>query len=533
MAFGFSDQDRLKRQEDVVAGLQQDRTASPAFVSAATAERDRLRTSVAGDAAATARDQAAFRSTQPPATTSRYELGQGLTGPLAARPTGLAGLAAPLQPLGAARPQMPANWSAGSRARPVPQRPVAAVAAPTGLPPTSPLGPQASPAQPRAAASAAVPGLPFSPRPRPIVIDGSPNSPTNPYLRPAGATPGASAAAAQPAPAPAGPPVPADGVYRGRSAAGNSVYSDSAAGLERATALANGQRPPPLVVPGATITPGTAPAAPAGTSFNLSGNDAQPFAARPVAQVPTSAPTPGYQARGRQGGIIRNPDQGSLANRIAQAMGDSRLAGSPSGRRAVADALMAEAGYANAERQSALATGDAADLDQIRNQAIATEGSARRTADAQQFNADLQDRAADRGARLQEARLARRPTPITTADGTMGLADDSGSFRPITGADGQPVRAAMQPRQTGELTEGDKLKSYTDRLNAINSGLGSPDEKKAQLDALNADPIYASLRSAAPAQVPTFEAFLAEARSKNSKMSDAQLRQAYDERVQR
>lgn len=365
----------------------------------------------------------------------------GGNNPDAGRPFGQA----PTLPrLGGGRPQatvpLPANYSAGPSSRPIARRPQPAVAAP------------AVPAPAAAVAAAPLAGQ-------------------------AGA-------------------VPADGVYRGRSAAGNSVYSDSAAGLERATALANGQRPPPLVVPGATITPGTAPAAPAGSSFNLSGNDAQPFAARPVAQVPTSAPTPSYQARGRQGGIIRNPDQGSLANRIAQAMGDSRLAGSPSGRRAVADALMAEAGYANAERQSALATGDAADLDQIRNQAIATEGSARRTADAQQFNADLQDRAADRGARLQEARLARRPTPITTADGTMGLADDSGSFRPITGADGQPVRAAMQPRQTGELTEGDKLKSYTDRLNAINGAMMQPEERQAQLAALNADPIYSSLRPA-------------------------------------
>jgi hypothetical protein len=213
----------------------------------------------------------------------------------------------------------------------------------------------------------------------------------------------------------------------------------------------------------------------------------------------TAAPAASFSTRGRQGGIIRNPANGNVSDQILRAMSDSRLDGSPSGRRAVAEAIMQENGYQNAERQSALATGDQADLANIRNQADAVEGAQRRDLDAQQFNAGLQDRAADRSARMQEVQLARRPEVTTSADGTMGIIGNDGTFQPVTQG-GQPVRAPQAPRQTGELTEGDKLKSYTDRLNAISADVTSkPEDKAAAVAALNADPIYNSLRPAGTA----------------------------------
>lgn len=262
------------------------------------------------------------------------------------------------------------------------------------------------------------------------------------------------------------------GITRTVDANGNSVFTGSAATVAAAR--------------------GAASAAPAGGSL---APVVSPLAAAPATPaVVAPRPTPQIAQRGRQGGIIENPAD-TTVDKLTRAMGSASLKGSPSGRAAVAQAILGEAGARQAERASALRTQDEADLAAGQANAVAAQGDANRALQAGQFNAQMQDNAANRQASLETARIARRPEISVAADGSMGVVGGDGSWRPVTGADGQNVRAAQAPRQTGELTDADRLKSYTDRFNAI-SGNVAMDEagKKAALAELDADPLYRGLR---------------------------------------
>ncbi|HFF6007025.1 TPA: hypothetical protein ACGCGV_004724 [Stenotrophomonas maltophilia] len=262
------------------------------------------------------------------------------------------------------------------------------------------------------------------------------------------------------------------GITRTVDANGNSVFTGSAATI----AAAGG----------------------AGSAAPASGSLAplvSPLAAAPATPaVVAPRPTPQIAQRGRQGGIIENPAD-TTVDKLTRAMGSASLKGSPSGRAAVAQAILGEAGARQAERASALRTQDEADLAAGQVNAVAAQGDANRALQAGQFNAQMQDNAANRQASLETARIARRPEISVAADGSMGVVGSDGGWRPVTGADGQNVRAAQAPRQTGELTDADRLKSYTERFNAI-SGNVTMDEaaKTAALAQLDADPLYASLR---------------------------------------
>ncbi|MNN34792.1 hypothetical protein D3C81_1486130 [compost metagenome] len=154
-----------------------------------------------------------------------------------------------------------------------------------------------------------------------------------------------------------------------------------------------------------------------------------------------------------------------------------------------------------------LRTQDQADLAAMQGNATAAEGDANRQMEASRANAQLADSAAGRENSLEISRLARRPEVSVSADGSMGIIAQDGTWQPVTGADGAAVRAPQAPRQTGELTDGERLKSYTERYNAITSGMGSAEEKAAAVAALDADPIYSGLRSnqtpAPPAEAVT------------------------------
>ncbi len=261
------------------------------------------------------------------------------------------------------------------------------------------------------------------------------------------------------------------GITRTVDANGNSVFTGSAATIAAS---------------------GGAAAAPAGGTLAPM---VSPLAAAPAAPtVMAPRPTPQIVQRGRQGGIIENPAD-TTVDKLTRAMGSASLKGSPSGRAAVAQAILGEAGARQAERASALRTQDEADLAAGQVNAVAAQGDANRALQAGQFNAQMQDNAANRQASLETARIARRPEISVAADGSMGVVGSDGGWRPVTGADGQNVRAAQAPRQTGELTDADRLKSYTDRFNAI-SGNVTMDEaaKTAALAQLDADPLYAGLR---------------------------------------
>ncbi|HDS1147997.1 TPA: hypothetical protein QDZ88_002179 [Stenotrophomonas maltophilia] len=267
------------------------------------------------------------------------------------------------------------------------------------------------------------------------------------------------------------------GITRTVDANGNSVFTGSAA----------------------TIAASGAATTPAGGSPAPMASPVAAAAAAPTVVAPR--PTPQVAQRGRQGGIIENPAD-TTVDKLTRAMGSASLKGSPSGRAAVAQAILGEAGARQAERASALRTQDEADLAAGRVNAVAAQGDANRALQAGQFNAQMQDNAANRQASLETARIARRPEISVAADGSMGVVGSDGGWRPVTGADGQSVRAAQAPRQTGELTDADRLKSYTDRFNAI-SGNVTMDEaaKTVALAQLDADPLYAGLR---PQEAPPF-----------------------------
>lgn len=178
--------------------------------------------------------------------------------------------------------------------------------------------------------------------------------------------------------------------------------------------------------------------------------------------------------------------------------------GSPQARAMAGQAILGQMGaITGATIDGARDQNDAALAGQG-DQAAAEEGAAARAQRASEVNADLTNSydARDRNtADQREERLARRPDVTVAADGSMGVVGADGTFRPVTGADGNVVRAPQAPKQTGELTEGDRLKSYDERYKAIAGDVTATPEAKAQaLAALDADPLYAGLRggSAAP-----------------------------------
>lgn len=322
------------------------------------------------------------------------------------------------------------------------------------------------------------------------------------------------------------------GIQRTVDAAGNAVYSDTSAGLAQGVQLANakfGTGGDRRVAPGSLTDIGQAgptAAVPAVGAVTASRPTGSAIVGTP-APVVAPRPAPAQVIRGRQGAVIQNPND-TLVDKLTRAMGSASLKGSPGSRAAVAQAILGEAGAARDERMQTLRTQDHADLTSLQANAVSAENAANRQLEASKVNAQMADNAAGRENNLEISRLARRPEISVSADGSMGIVGPDGEWRPVTGADGVAVRAPQAPRQTGELTDGERLKSYTDRYNAIASGMGTAEEKAASVAALDADPLYSSLRSGSAAS-PTFEQFLADAKQKGTKMSEADLRTYYDQ----
>ncbi|GEM_PF-904307 len=313
---------------------------------------------------------------------------------------------------------------------------------------------------------------------------------------PSQAAPGAAAAAGR--------------IQRTVDAAGNSVYSDSAAGLAQGVQLANanfGTGGDRRVTTGSMVDGGqlgSPSAAPAAGTLSAARPVANAAAVAPAAIV-APRPAPAQAIRGRQGAVIQNPND-TLVDKLTRAMGSASLKGSPSSRAAVAQAILGEAGALRDERMQTLRTQDQADLTSLQTNAVSAENAANRQLEASKVNAQMADNAAGRDTSLEISRLARRPEVSVSADGSMGIIGPDGGWRPVTGADGAAVRAPQAPRQTGELTDGERLKSYTDRYNAITSGMGSAEEKAASVAALDADPLYSGLRGTNQSPAPPAEA---------------------------
>lgn len=389
---------------------------------------------------------------------------------------------------------------------------------------------------------------------------------------PASTTPPA-ATTAQPAP-------PTDGIYRGRDAKGNGVYSDSAAGLAQSTADANrgfGSGTPesrkwlasvPALASDGTgsIADAAVPrprrtttfAAPAAASATAPGTGA----AQP-ASTPTAMPTPSAAAAtqnavsisspasggaftlpprslpqvsagdrpasfgpvgGAQGAVIANPNAPGIVDQLRSLSGDPAFARNRTLRGAAAQALMQQAGYQNAGEQAALNRDQQAALNAQNLNANAQEGFARRQLEASQTNAGLAN--SDAGRQL-EARSLR--TTVRGADGgTYGLSND-GSLRRINNPDGSAFSAAPDTKQ--ELSPDAKLKSLDDRYKAITEAIG-PGGKATpeQQQDLNSIEAMRSQLFGGASQRPSFNQFKAAATSAGSSMSDDQLRAAFNER---
>lgn len=307
-------------------------------------------------------------------------------------------------------------------------------------------------------------------------------------------------------------------------------------------------RPMATAATGTTPAPAAAVAMPS-TEFNLQPGDVNTFTGadgvtKPVPGLlnagasPAAAPSPMVAARpvplpaarGRQGAIIENPGD-TTADKLQRALMSSSLKGSPSARAAVAQAILGEAGARQEERATALAAGDRADLAAVDNAARLASANADRDLSAQQTNAELVEQRADRAAQREDQRLARRPEVTVSADGSMGIVSNEGRFTPVTDAGGRTVRAPQAPRQTGAATQGELLKSYTDRYNAIVGDVTADAATKQQaIAALDADPLYAGLREGnAAAAAPALDEFLAAARAANPDVSDADLTTYYNQ----
>ena len=189
---------------------------------------------------------------------------------------------------------------------------------------------------------------------------------------------------------------------------------------------------------------------------------------------------------GRQGAVIQSPGD-STANKLQRALTSYSVKGSPSTRAAIAQAILGEAGARQAERMLTLRTQDQAALDAQQANVAATEGNANRRFEADKFNVSAQD---TRDYRRQMVEMeSRRPLQIGQgADGGQGVIREDGSFTPITDANGAAVQLAPKDRT---LSPDALLKSYTEQVNAINSGIGTAEEKRAARAELDANPMFA------------------------------------------
>lgn len=232
----------------------------------------------------------------------------------------------------------------------------------------------------------------------------------------------------------------------------------------------------------------TTSAATASGQFPAATPEASRMAARPVAS-------------GGIGASIGNPDEDRRRLQIALDSATRRPARSRGERAAQAqlvEGIMGEFG----QRQQIAADGVNANLDATTRQGIASQDRDARLQEAQMDNATrLQERAMQVAGEERVQRMARRPEPITTADGTLGTIGEDGTFTPVTDRDGQVVRGARQ-RDASGLTADALLKSYTDQKSAIRADQTLlPEQRDAAIQALDQDPLFAPLRQGTSAGV--------------------------------
>lgn len=268
-----------------------------------------------------------------------------------------------------------------------------------------------------------------------------------------------------PPPTPAAAPSPTVGTFQGRPITADQAQA-AAARLPTAAAGA---------APVAGPNDGVAFAPPGSTVAS------PPSAAPPV---PAQAAAPAVPRTTVDGRAMRQAAQGRAAelSRLNDVIGDMEFR--PSGlnmrskRQLYADLIGRRGDLVRQEGD--IAAGDVASQRQTGTSrdvaAMGEQGANQRSAaDNQRAReiAELQESGADR-----RTRIAQRPERIVRADGTVGLVDDSARFTPVTGPDGQPVRAQAD-RDTGAVTPAIQYKALNDRLTELQS-FGRPrDEAEA------------------------------------------------------
>lgn len=237
-------------------------------------------------------------------------------------------------------------------------------------------------------------------------------------------------------------------------------------------------------VPGLTTAPPPPAAAPTQVAtLNSTAPRVQETTRRTLDGIRNSATT----ARQEVGaGLNPMSDQAELMRRLEISQGSFR--GSPSARAAAARAILGQMDALTDATAEGQRGANAALTQGATQEAAANESFVRRRLDTDQFNVNTQER------RLQnDAENTAATEVLRSQDGTASALRRDGTLRRLTNEDGTPFRAANVTQQSG-ITADSLLKSYTDRVAAIEQGVGTPDEKRAAVEALNADPLYASLR---------------------------------------
>lgn len=260
---------------------------------------------------------------------------------------------------------------------------------------------------------------------------------------------------------------------------GDTNTFTGADGVTRAVAGLVGAQPPGQ--PGPTMVStlnSTAPAVQATTRRTLDG----------VQNATTTAR--------QQIGAGLNPmsDQGELMRRLEISQGSFK--GSPSARAAVARALLGQmdaltdataAGQQGANRVLEQGAG---------NEAAANESFVRRRLDADRFNSSLQVEQQERETRSQAPRRL-----LESPAGDVSALYDNGVVQPLVTLSGSPYRR-LGTSDASQVTGEALLKSYTDRLAAIEQSTSTAEEKAAQIANVNADPLYAPLRARSKGSAP-------------------------------
>ncbi|TKR34136.1 hypothetical protein FCE95_07690 [Luteimonas gilva] len=223
---------------------------------------------------------------------------------------------------------------------------------------------------------------------------------------------------------------------------------------------------------------------------------------------------------------ILNPlsTSGELLRRLEISQGGFK--GSPSARRAMAEALTGQIGAQNAASSIGQAAANQALQQGAQAENVANETYARRRLDADQFNV---------GSELDRAVLdakARRPSEaiplIRSLDGRTSLVREDGSAETLRDEAGNPIQTIA----AGGITEKDLFEARNSEIRAVQeNSFRALEDRARQLREIDERPEYQRiLRRLSKPESPALAEFLPRARKQNPGMADAVLIEFYNKR---